>query len=127
MNTFILQLNMYAMLCPTKAERGQPHIAILMLFDEVPMPALDDLARDSVALQFHVEPLGNYIVGGFEDETSNEDHEGSGDSGNGEESGADKSGERECEDSEDHNSGDSDGDRVRRSGVDGDTFYPLRA
>ncbi|CAA2952170.1 Hypothetical predicted protein [Olea europaea subsp. europaea] len=86
-----------------------------MLFDDYHFPALDDLARDSVAPQFHTERLGTPEQGTFEDETSDEAHEGSGNNGKEEESEADDSGEAEGEDSEDHDSGNSDGDRVQRN------------
>ncbi|CAA2980490.1 serine threonine- kinase CDL1-like [Olea europaea subsp. europaea] len=59
-----------------------------------------------------------------EDETSDEAHEGSGTSGEEEESGANDSEEAEGEDSKDHDSGDSDGDRVRRSGQTGTFSTP---
>ncbi|CAA2979701.1 Hypothetical predicted protein [Olea europaea subsp. europaea] len=120
----MLQLHMYATLRPIEAERGQPHIATLVLFDDRHVPALDDLARDSVDLQFHAERVGTPEEGTSKDETSNEAHEGSGTSGEEEELGADESGEVEGEDSEDHNSGDSDGDRVRRSGQMGTFSTP---
>ncbi|CAA2972789.1 Hypothetical predicted protein [Olea europaea subsp. europaea] len=94
-------LHMYATLRPTEAKRGQPHIATLVPFNDCHVPALDDLARDR----------------------------GSGTSDEEEELGADDSGEVEGEDSEDHDSGDSDGDRVRRSGQTGtfSTSYVHRA
>ncbi|CAA3002110.1 Hypothetical predicted protein [Olea europaea subsp. europaea] len=80
---------------PIEAEREQPHIATLMLFNDPLVPTLDDLARDSIAPWFHTEPLDSSSVGGSEDKTSDEDHEG--------------------EDSKDHDSGDNDNDRVRQS------------
>ncbi|CAA3032968.1 Hypothetical predicted protein, partial [Olea europaea subsp. europaea] len=60
------------------SSRGQPHIATLVPFDNRPVFALDDLARDSVAPQFHAECLGTPEESTSEDETSNEAHEGSG-------------------------------------------------
>ncbi|CAA2995277.1 Hypothetical predicted protein [Olea europaea subsp. europaea] len=86
-------------------------ISPLVSFDDRHIPALDDLARDSIAPQFHAERLGTPDEGTFEDETFDEAHESSGTSGEEEESGVDDSGEVEGEDSEDHDSGDSDGDR----------------
>ncbi|CAA3003283.1 Hypothetical predicted protein [Olea europaea subsp. europaea] len=120
----MLQLHVYATLRPTEAERGQPHITTLMPFHDRPVPALDDLARDSVAPQFHAERLGTHEEGTSENETSDEAHEGSGTSGKEEESGAYDSGEAEGEDSEDHDSGDNNGDRVRRSGQTGTFSTP---
>ncbi|CAA2957643.1 Hypothetical predicted protein [Olea europaea subsp. europaea] len=110
-----VQLHVYATMRPTEIERGQPHIATLVLFNDHTVPALDDLARDSVAPQFQVERIGTPKEGTSEDETSDEAHDGGGTSGEEEESGADESGEAEGEDSEEHDSGDSDGDQVRRS------------
>ncbi|CAA3027690.1 Hypothetical predicted protein [Olea europaea subsp. europaea] len=104
-NAFSQSLHVYAMLRPTEVERGQPHIATLVPFDDRPVPALDDLVRDSIALQFHAERLGTPAEGTSEDETSDEAHEGSGTSGEEEESRADDSGEVEGEDLEDHDGG----------------------
>ncbi|CAA3000337.1 Hypothetical predicted protein [Olea europaea subsp. europaea] len=106
-----VQLHVYATLRPIEIERGQPRIATLVLFNDHPVPALDDLARDSVVPQFQAERIGTPKEGTFEDETSDEAHDGGGTSGEEEESGADESGEAEGEDSEEHDSGDSDGDR----------------
>ncbi|CAA2977864.1 Hypothetical predicted protein [Olea europaea subsp. europaea] len=74
-------LHVYATLRPTEAERGQPYIATLVSLDDRPVPALDDLARDSVASQFHAERVGTPEEGTSEDETSNEAHEGNETSG----------------------------------------------
>ncbi|CAA2970279.1 Hypothetical predicted protein [Olea europaea subsp. europaea] len=117
-------LHVYATLCPNEVECGQPHNATLVSFDDRPVPALDDLARDSVAPQFHAERLGTPEEGTSEDETFNEAHEGSGTSGEEEQSEADDSGEAEGEDSKDHDSGDSDGDRARRNGQIGTFSTP---
>ncbi|CAA3017578.1 Hypothetical predicted protein [Olea europaea subsp. europaea] len=73
-----VQLHVYAMLRPTEVKRGQPYISINVSFNDHHEPVLDDLARDSVAPQFHVEPLGSFGVGDSEYETFNEDHEGRG-------------------------------------------------
>ncbi|CAA3023431.1 Hypothetical predicted protein [Olea europaea subsp. europaea] len=110
-----VQLHVYMTLHPTEVERGQPHITPLVPFDDCPVPALDDLARDNVAPQFHIESLGTPEEGTSEDETSDDAYEGCGTSGEEEESGADDSGETEDEDSEDHDSGDSDSDRAGRT------------
>ncbi|CAA3022847.1 Hypothetical predicted protein [Olea europaea subsp. europaea] len=119
-----VKLHVYATLHPTEVERGQPHIATLVSFNDHHVPALDDLVRDSVAPQFHAERLDTPEEGTSEDETSDEAHEGSETSGEEEESGADDSGEAEDEDSEDHDSRDSDGDRARRSGQTRTFFTP---
>ncbi|CAA2952079.1 Hypothetical predicted protein [Olea europaea subsp. europaea] len=105
-------LHVYATLHPTKTERGQPHIVTLVLFNDHPVLALDDLARDSVASQFQAERIGTPKEGTSEDETSDEAHDGGGTSGEEEESGADESEEAKGEDSKEHDSGDSDGDRA---------------
>ncbi|CAA2970410.1 Hypothetical predicted protein [Olea europaea subsp. europaea] len=94
-----VQLHVYATLRPTETERGQPHIATLVLFNDHHVPALDDLARDSVAPQFQAERMGTPKEGTSENETSDEAHDGGGISGEEEESGADESGEDEGEDS----------------------------
>ncbi|CAA2946308.1 Hypothetical predicted protein [Olea europaea subsp. europaea] len=73
-----VQLHVYVTLRPTEIERGQPHIATLVLFDDRPVPALDDLVRNSVAPQFYAERLGTAEEGTFEDETSDEAHKDSG-------------------------------------------------
>ncbi|CAA2954109.1 Hypothetical predicted protein [Olea europaea subsp. europaea] len=88
----MLQLPMFATLKPTKAERGQPHIATLVSFNDRPVPVLDYLARDSIAPQFHAERLDTPEESTFEDETTDEAHEGSGTSGEEDESEADDSG-----------------------------------
>ncbi|CAA3018035.1 Hypothetical predicted protein [Olea europaea subsp. europaea] len=106
-------LHVYATLRPIETERGQPHIATFVLFNDHPVPVLDDLARDSVAPWFQAECIGTPQEGTFEDETSDEAHDGGGTSGEEEESGVDESGEDEGEHSEEHDGGDSDGDRVR--------------
>ncbi|CAA3008020.1 Hypothetical predicted protein [Olea europaea subsp. europaea] len=80
--------------------------------------------RDSVAPQFQAERIGTPKEGTSEDETSDEAHDGGGTSGEEEESGADKSREAKGEDLEEHDSGDSDGDRVRRSGQTGTFSTP---
>ncbi|CAA3017002.1 Hypothetical predicted protein [Olea europaea subsp. europaea] len=102
-----VQLHVYATLRPTKTERGQPHIVTLVLLNDHLVPVLDDLTRDSVAPHFQAERIGTP-----EDETSEEAHDGGGTSGEEEESGVDESGKDEGEDSKDHDSGDSNGDRV---------------
>ncbi|CAA2980427.1 Hypothetical predicted protein [Olea europaea subsp. europaea] len=112
-------LHVYATLQPTETERGQPHIATLVLLNDDPVPALDDLARDSVALQFQGERIGT-----LEGDTSEEAHDRGGTNGGEEESGADESGEDEGGDSEEDDSEDSDSDRVGRSGQTG-TSPPL--
>ncbi|CAA2996256.1 Hypothetical predicted protein [Olea europaea subsp. europaea] len=119
-----VQLHMYAMLCPTKIEHGQLHIATLALFNHHPVPALDDLARDSVAPQFQAERIGIPKEGTSENETSDEAHDGGGTNCKEEELGVDESGEAKGEDLEEHDSGDSDGDRVRRSGQTGTFSTP---
>ncbi|CAA3013034.1 Hypothetical predicted protein [Olea europaea subsp. europaea] len=105
-------LHVYATLRPTEVECGQPYITTLVLFDDRPVPALDDLARDIVSPQFRAERVGTPEEGTSKDETSDESHEGSGTSGEEEELGANDSGEAKGEDSEDHDNGASDGDRV---------------
>ncbi|CAA3024135.1 Hypothetical predicted protein [Olea europaea subsp. europaea] len=80
---------------PHRSRAWTTSIATLMPFDDRPVPALDDLARDSVAPQFHAKRLGIPEEGNSENETSDEAHEGSGTSGKEEESGADDSGEVE--------------------------------
>ncbi|CAA3010077.1 Hypothetical predicted protein [Olea europaea subsp. europaea] len=95
-----VQLHVYATLRPTEIKRGQPHIATLVLFNDHPVPALDDLVRDSVASQFQAERIGTPREGNSEDEISDEAHDGGETSGEEKESGADKS-------------GDDEGDRVR--------------
>ncbi|CAA3011650.1 Hypothetical predicted protein [Olea europaea subsp. europaea] len=95
-DAFFNNLHVYSTLWPTEAEQGQPHIATLVSFNDRPIPALDDHARDSVAPQFHAECLCTLEESTSEDDTSNEAHEGSGTSYEEEESGADDS--REVED-----------------------------
>ncbi|CAA2961561.1 Hypothetical predicted protein [Olea europaea subsp. europaea] len=76
------------------------------------------------APQFHAERLGTPEESTSDDDTSDESHGRSGTSGEEEESGVDDSGEVEGEDLEDHDSGDSEGDRVRRSGQIGTFSTP---
>ncbi|CAA2957550.1 Hypothetical predicted protein [Olea europaea subsp. europaea] len=54
-----MQLHIHATLHPTKAERGQPYISTIVLFEDCNVPALDDVPRDSITPQFHAEPLGS--------------------------------------------------------------------
>ncbi|CAA3006159.1 Hypothetical predicted protein [Olea europaea subsp. europaea] len=114
-----MQMQVYATLRPTKAGCGQPYISTLVSFEDCSVPALDNVARDSIAPQFYLElsdggdNVGNEM-GKIEKESNgggSEDDEESGDGEDevdGEETGGDESGDGNIEDSDDSDSGDSD-------------------
>ncbi|CAA3023394.1 Hypothetical predicted protein [Olea europaea subsp. europaea] len=56
-HNFPIAVQLHVTLHPTEAERGQPHIATLLSFNDPPILALDDLDKDNVPPQFHSEPL----------------------------------------------------------------------
>ncbi|CAA3000433.1 Hypothetical predicted protein [Olea europaea subsp. europaea] len=114
-------LHAFATLRPTEAELGQPYISTLLPFEDRTVPALDDVARDTIPSQLHPEPLasgGN--VGNSKGESAlvscgggSEDDDESGDSddeGAGEEIGGDKSGDSNGEASDE---GDSEDEHTR--------------
>ncbi|CAA2970246.1 Hypothetical predicted protein [Olea europaea subsp. europaea] len=118
-----MQLHVYATLHPIEAECGQPYIFILVSFEDCNVPALDDVARDSITPQFHAEPLGSWgnvenstgVIeeeessrGGSDDDEESGSSEGEGDS---EESGGYDTRDGNCKDSEEgeDDSGDSNG------------------
>ncbi|CAA2953744.1 Hypothetical predicted protein [Olea europaea subsp. europaea] len=50
-------LHVSATLRPTEAELGQPYISTLLPFGDRTVPALDNVARDIIPSQLHLEPL----------------------------------------------------------------------
>ncbi|CAA2935705.1 Hypothetical predicted protein [Olea europaea subsp. europaea] len=72
----MLQMHVYATLRSTEAERGQPYISNLMPFEDCSVPALDNVVRDSITPQFHLEPSND--GGNVGNETRKVEEESSG-------------------------------------------------
>ncbi|CAA3016745.1 Transcription factor MYB108 [Olea europaea subsp. europaea] len=54
-----IKLHVSTMLHSTEVELGQSYISTLMPFEDCTVPALDDVARDIIPSQLHLEPLAS--------------------------------------------------------------------